>query len=140
MKNAAASYVAYLAATIWPSSLSFFYPHPGDSLSWPMAMACVAFLCAVTWFAREILPRVERAVPEARFWIVGRQPQRAVRALARLPRVVVTGEVEDVSDWLCRAAVAVCFSILCYLVILSSLKIHLHCPEKNFHTQPWSVN
>ncbi len=48
MKNAAASYVAYIGATIWPSSLSFFYPHPGDSLSWPFAMACFAFLCAIT--------------------------------------------------------------------------------------------
>jgi len=62
---------------------------------------------AVSWFAKEVFPRVESRVPEACFWIVGRDPQRAVRALARPPRVVVTGEVPDVSDWLCRARVGV---------------------------------
>ncbi len=62
---------------------------------------------AVTWFAKEVLPRVRSEVPEAAFWIVGRNPQRTVRALGSPPRVVVTGEVPDVYDWLCRAQVAV---------------------------------
>lgn len=62
---------------------------------------------AACWFARDIFPEVERRVPDAKFWIVGRNPQRAVKALARPPRVEVTGEVPDVSDWLCRARVAV---------------------------------
>jgi len=62
---------------------------------------------AVSWFAREVFPLVEREVPEAEFWIVGRNPQRAVRDLARPGKVVVTGEVPDVYDWLCRAAVGV---------------------------------
>jgi glycosyltransferase involved in cell wall biosynthesis len=62
---------------------------------------------AASWFASDIFPRVERELPEARFWIVGRNPQRSVEALARPPRVEVTGEVKDVYDWLCRARVAV---------------------------------
>jgi glycosyltransferase involved in cell wall biosynthesis len=62
---------------------------------------------AVTWFAREVFPRIERDVPEARFWIVGRHPQREVQALARPPHVLVTGEVPDVYDWLLRAEVGV---------------------------------
>ncbi len=62
---------------------------------------------AATWFAREIFPRVEARAPHAKFWIVGRNPQRAVQALARPGRVEVTGEVPDVADWLCRAEVAV---------------------------------
>ena len=70
-------------------------------------MATYTNVDAATWFAREIFPLVEREVPEASFWIVGRQPQREVLALARPPRVVVTGEVPDVSDWLLRAAVGV---------------------------------
>jgi sugar transferase (PEP-CTERM/EpsH1 system associated) len=70
-------------------------------------MATYTNVDAATWFAREVFPRVERAVPEAKFWIVGRQPQREVQALARPPRVVVTGEVADVSDWLLRAEVGV---------------------------------
>jgi glycosyltransferase involved in cell wall biosynthesis len=62
---------------------------------------------AVSWFAKDVFPKVESRVPEARFWIVGRNPQRGVRALARPPRIEVTGEVPDVYDWLCRASVAV---------------------------------
>jgi sugar transferase (PEP-CTERM/EpsH1 system associated) len=70
-------------------------------------MATYTNVDAATWFARDVFPRVEALVPEARFWIVGRNPQRAVRALERPPKVVVTGEVADVCDWLCRAQVAV---------------------------------
>jgi sugar transferase (PEP-CTERM/EpsH1 system associated) len=70
-------------------------------------MATYTNVDAATWFAREIFPLVEREVPEASFWIVGRQPQREVLALARPPRVVVTGEVPDVSEWLLRAEVGV---------------------------------
>ncbi len=62
---------------------------------------------AATWFANDIVPRVAREVPEASFWVVGRNPQRPVRALAQPPRVVVTGEVPDVYDWLVKASVAV---------------------------------
>jgi sugar transferase (PEP-CTERM/EpsH1 system associated) len=70
-------------------------------------MATYTNVDAVTWFAKEIFPRVEAELPEAAFWIVGRRPQQAVEELARPPRVVVTGEVPDVSDWLCRAQVGV---------------------------------
>ncbi|MEZ5124961.1 MAG: glycosyltransferase [Thermoleophilia bacterium] len=62
---------------------------------------------AATWFAQDVFPIVERAVPEASFWIVGRQPQRDVLALARDDRIVVTGEVDNVNDYLLRAEVGV---------------------------------
>jgi glycosyltransferase involved in cell wall biosynthesis len=62
---------------------------------------------AAGWFARDVFPQVERALPGAKFWIVGRNPQRAVQGLARPPAIEVTGEVPDVYEWLCRASVAV---------------------------------
>lgn len=62
---------------------------------------------AASWFAEKVFPLIEKEVPDASFWIVGRDPQRSLRALARPPKVVVTGEVPDVSDWLCKAQVAV---------------------------------
>jgi glycosyltransferase involved in cell wall biosynthesis len=62
---------------------------------------------AATWFAQTIFPRVVDRVPHAQFWIVGRNPQRSVAALAQPGRIEVTGEVADVNDWLCRAEVAV---------------------------------
>ena len=38
---------------------------------------------AVRRFSREVFPLIEREVPHAKFWIVGRSPQRSVEALAR---------------------------------------------------------
>lgn len=58
---------------------------------------------AVAWFAREVLPRLAGDLP---FAIVGRAPAREVRALAG-PRVIVTGEVDDVRPWLAAAPVVV---------------------------------
>ncbi len=62
---------------------------------------------AVTWFVDTILPHVRVAHPHARFAIVGRNPTDAVKALARQPGVIVTGEVADVRGWLAAAAVVV---------------------------------
>jgi polysaccharide biosynthesis protein PslH len=62
---------------------------------------------AAVWFAREVLPRVRRARPDARFVIVGARPARSVRALAEDPAVTVTGRVEDIGSYLRRATVAV---------------------------------
>jgi sugar transferase (PEP-CTERM/EpsH1 system associated) len=61
---------------------------------------------AVTWFANEILPLLQRHWPGLRFYIVGRSPTPAVAALAN-DRVVVTGTVDDVRPYLRHAAVVV---------------------------------
>ena len=61
----------------------------------------------VRHFCSEIFPRVRAEVPDARFVIVGRNPVRSVRALARLPGVSVTGAVPDVRPYLAAAAVSV---------------------------------
>jgi glycosyltransferase involved in cell wall biosynthesis len=57
--------------------------------------------------ARDVLPRVQRAIPAARVVLVGRNPSREVRALAS-DRVSVTGTVDDVRDYLARATVFAC--------------------------------
>jgi sugar transferase (PEP-CTERM/EpsH1 system associated) len=62
---------------------------------------------AAQWFTSEVLPHVLRAAPDARFSIVGASPPRAVRILARLDRVEVTGFVPSMADALNRAASAV---------------------------------
>ncbi|WP_235516286.1 glycosyltransferase [Sphingomonas sp. Leaf226] len=61
---------------------------------------------AVTWFARDILPRIRTQHPTARFAIVGRAPTPAVQALAS-DAVIVTGAVDDVRGWLAAADVCV---------------------------------
>jgi polysaccharide biosynthesis protein PslH len=61
---------------------------------------------AVAWFAKDMLPALRQRWPQAKFYIVGRSPTAAVRALAS-PHVVVTGTVPDVRPYLQHAAVVV---------------------------------
>ncbi len=58
-------------------------------------------------FANDIFPAVLEAEPEAKLWIVGKNPSASVRALGRSPSIVVTGEVEDLRPYLRQASVAV---------------------------------
>jgi sugar transferase (PEP-CTERM/EpsH1 system associated) len=62
---------------------------------------------AVRYFCSEILPLVRSSCPDVRFLIVGRNPNAAVRSLARDPAVTITGTVPDVRPYLAMAAVAV---------------------------------
>ena len=61
---------------------------------------------AVTMFAREALPKIQSAVSDVRFAIVGRAPTAAVQALASAG-VIVTGEVPDTRPWLAAASLVV---------------------------------
>jgi sugar transferase (PEP-CTERM/EpsH1 system associated) len=61
----------------------------------------------VLWFCREILPRIRQEIPDAALTICGARPTRAVRALARIAGVTVTGAVADVRPVLGRARVGV---------------------------------
>jgi glycosyltransferase involved in cell wall biosynthesis len=55
----------------------------------------------------EILPRVRRSVPDAEFMIVGRDPSAALTQRAEsVQGVTVTGFVDDMRDYLERAAVS----------------------------------
>lgn len=62
---------------------------------------------AVQWFASEVLPRVQQACPEVRFYIVGSRPAPAVQAMARAGSIVVTGTVPDVRPYLAHCALSV---------------------------------
>jgi sugar transferase (PEP-CTERM/EpsH1 system associated) len=61
----------------------------------------------VTYFCREILPRIRQTEPEATLSIVGRSPTPAVQRLAEIPGVEVTGRVDDVRPHIARAGVYV---------------------------------
>jgi len=61
---------------------------------------------AVEYFCEQIWPRVLRQIPNARFRIVGRSPDKRVRALA-CTSVEVTGSVPSVLDHLKDATVVV---------------------------------
>lgn len=58
------------------------------------------------WFAHQILPLVQKSVPNARAYFVGASPPPALRAAAG-PAVVVTGRVPDVRPYLQFASAVV---------------------------------
>jgi sugar transferase (PEP-CTERM/EpsH1 system associated) len=62
---------------------------------------------AVHVFCREVFPRIRAQVPNAQFFIAGRNPTRLVRKLALLPGVRVTGAVADIRPYLRGASAAV---------------------------------
>ena len=62
---------------------------------------------AVAYFARRTFPAIRAKHPSALFAIVGRDPTPAVRDLAKLKNVIVTGAVPDVRPWLAAAAAVV---------------------------------
>ncbi|MGL4565001.1 MAG: TIGR03087 family PEP-CTERM/XrtA system glycosyltransferase, partial [Halioglobus sp.] len=84
-------------------------PFPAESLPlvFTGAMDYWPNVDAVVWFAREVFPRLHRAHPGLTFTIVGGNPSRAVRQLAAVPGIAVTGRVEDVRPYLKHALAAV---------------------------------
>ncbi len=70
------------------------------------AMDYLPNIDAVTWFASEILPKIQVTWPQVCFYVVGRSPSSAVLNLAN-DSVVITGTVSDVRPYLQYAAVVV---------------------------------
>jgi polysaccharide biosynthesis protein PslH len=62
---------------------------------------------AVVWFATDILPRIRRCVPLARFAVVGSNPTVEVERLGRIDGVSITGRVPDTRPYLAHATAAV---------------------------------
>jgi sugar transferase (PEP-CTERM/EpsH1 system associated) len=80
---------------------------PARYLVFTGAMDYRANVDAVDWFVREVLPLVRAQEPGLEFAIVGARPTAAVRQLAQLPGVTVTGSVPDVRPWIAHAAAVV---------------------------------
>jgi glycosyltransferase involved in cell wall biosynthesis len=62
---------------------------------------------AATWFTKRIFPRIKAVRPGTRLRLVGSRPTGAVRHLARISGVEVTGTVPDIVPYLERATVFV---------------------------------
>jgi sugar transferase (PEP-CTERM/EpsH1 system associated) len=70
-------------------------------------MSYHANVSMVTHLIQEIMPRVWERRPDARLWVVGKDPTREVYALARDERILVTGTVDDIRPYLQKATLAV---------------------------------
>jgi hypothetical protein len=79
----------------WPNTIAFTgvmnYPPNHD---------------AALWLIEKILPRIERAIPDVKVLIVGRDPLPALReAAGRRPNVTLTGQPEDMRTYFEQATV-----------------------------------
>jgi polysaccharide biosynthesis protein PslH len=89
----------------WPART---HHRPGAEILLHGAMAYAPNIDAASFLAREILPLVHRRRPDAVLNLVGRSPDPAVRRLADLPGVRVTGDVPELAPWMAAARVYAC--------------------------------
>jgi sugar transferase (PEP-CTERM/EpsH1 system associated) len=95
-----------------PNGIDLEYYHPRTGPSEPSCVFVGALdyrpnVDGACWFCEEILPAIRRCRPDAKVYLVGRQPVPQVRRLADLPGVDVVGQVPDVRPYVARAAVTV---------------------------------
>ncbi len=83
------------------------YPEGSAALVFTGAMDYWPNVDAVTWFVKEVFPKIRAMVADALFYIVGRHPTPEVQRLAEQPGVRVTGGVPDVRPYLAHAQAAV---------------------------------
>jgi sugar transferase (PEP-CTERM/EpsH1 system associated) len=102
--------------SVIPNGVDLDFFHQNEERPSPPSRPSVVFIGemdyfpnvdAVQFFCQEVFPLVRKEVPEAAFYIVGRNPTRPVTALNREPNVTVTGGVPDVRPYLSNAMVAV---------------------------------
>jgi sugar transferase (PEP-CTERM/EpsH1 system associated) len=92
-------------------NVEYFTPDPTQetpALIYTGGMNMFANRDAVTYFLDEIWPLIRKRVPDTRFFAVGQDPPKELKAYAeRDPNVVVTGFVDDIRPYVRKAAVYV---------------------------------
>jgi len=58
-------------------------------------------------FANNVFPEIRKAIPDIKFYIIGKEPPPSVKKLENKERIIVTGYVDDVRDYLRNADAAV---------------------------------
>lgn len=103
-----------LAVRVIPNGVDSSYFSPTSTPVTPHSLAFLGVMdyvpnqAAVLFFVRDVLPRIWLELPDATFTIIGRNPARDICALARDPRIRVTGTVDDVRPLLAASSVIVC--------------------------------
>ncbi len=84
----------------------FIGPREPHSLVFEGNMRYPPNVDAACYFVSDIFPRIRAVIADARFYIVGKDPDPDVLALAS-DEIIVTGFVEDIRPWLSKAQVFV---------------------------------
>jgi len=80
---------------------------PRPTIAFSGTLSYYANIDAVRYFLRRQWPAIRRAVPDARFQIIGRNPGRRVLAVSNLPGVELRADVPDMAGALQESWVAV---------------------------------
>ncbi len=131
--NALITYVTYIAKTVWPSHLSIYYPHPGNTLLLWQVAGAASLLIVITVMVIRISGRYPYAVV-GWFWYLGTLVpviglvQVGTQAMADrytyIPLIglfiIVAWGISDIAgDWKYRKAVLVAFAV----IVLSALGV-----------------
>ncbi len=95
---------------------------------------------AALYFANQIFPLIRRRLPDAQFSVVGLNPPRSVRDLARIPGVDVRANVPDIRREMSSAAVSVApvrFGAGIQNKILQSLSMGIPVVATRFAARPF---
>lgn len=104
------SFAPEARAAAIPNGVDLDYFHPLDlpkakspTLVFTGQMDYFANVDGIVSFAREVFPRLKKRFQDLELVIVGRSPVPAVRSLAEIPGIFVTGAVGDIRPFLARA-------------------------------------
>jgi sugar transferase (PEP-CTERM/EpsH1 system associated) len=102
------------SCTVIPNGVdvSYFSPpkvstRPDSSIVFLGRMDYFPNIDGVCYFTEQILPLIRNKMPHVEFRIVGSNPTRRIRELAKVPGTVVTGHVPDVRRYLQDGAIAI---------------------------------
>lgn len=76
---------------------------PSPTMVFAGSMDWLPNIDGVSFFVRELLPRIRRDVPGAKLWVVGRNPPPSLARSWAAAGVHVTGTVQDVRPFVARA-------------------------------------
>ena len=100
--------------SVLPNGVNLEYFHPNldvqrepEMIVFSGKMSYHANISMAKYLAAEIMPRIWKARPKTRLYIVGKDPSSDIRALATNPLITITGTVDDIRPFLWRATVAV---------------------------------
>ncbi len=96
-----------------PAGTDTEYFKPRPEIEEPYTIVYVGYmnwlpnLDAVLWFCHAVFPQICQRLPEARLLVVGKNPPDSVRRLHDGKRIIVTGFVNDVRDYIAKGSVFV---------------------------------
>lgn len=101
----------HIKTTVVPAGVDTDYYRPMPGLEEPNTIVFVGSMDwrpnvdAVLWFCDDILPRIERQIQHVKFYIVGKNPPQRIQQLADGGKMIVTGFVEEVREYVAKSSV-----------------------------------